>query len=249
MGGDDVETGNGLCSTIPELLSGCWPGKECEILSGFMHRHSAEIARECKGRNLFISESLGGMGVPLPLGWKTEITITQRAVATRKWREQPYLHWGGGPARGPDLIEAPQPLAAPWLAGLHFDEEDGEIIAIPKEKRERRLEIGAWEATDLRRRNTIRGLLGDGHLFLPVTLCNFELRKAGQIPPRPRRTGNPFRQRYDRDWMSRDFEKGLEEYEFVKAAVSDNPWFGFSRNVRQALDWLEFTDGILTSSA
>jgi len=249
MGGDDVEVTQGLCSTIPELLSGCLPGKECEIFSGFMHRHSAKIASECKGRNLFISESLGGMGVPLPNGWKTEVTITQRAVATRKWKEQPYLHWGSGPALGPDLIEAPQPLAAPWLAGLHFDEEDGEITAVPKEKRERRLEIGAREATSLRRQNTTRGMISLDKLFLPVHSCNFELRKAGHIPPRPRRTGNPFRQRYERDWMIRDFEKGLEEFEWVEASTRENPWFGFSWNLRRAFDRLEFEDGILGSSA
>ncbi len=138
----------------------------------------------------------------------------QRLVATRKWQEQPYLHWGNGPALGPDLIEAPQPLTAPWLAGLHFEEdEELGVLAVPREKKERRLELLAQERRELYNRKDCRGLISLDKLFLPTHMCNFHLVKAGKraIPRRP--VGNPFERRMRHDWMVHDLEKSLAEVE------------------------------------
>ena len=248
MGGDDYSPSEGRCSTINKLLAGCLPGKQCEVLKGFLHRHSGVIADECKGRNLFIPESLGGMGVHLPDGWKTVVTIAQREVATRKWKSQPYLHWGDGPAVGPCLKEAPQPLSAPWLAGIHFEtDEDGELLAVPKESRVRRLEIGAREVARLQSQNSTRGMLPDRKLFLTTHTCAVPLNKGVVRESHTPSGGNQFLRRFRQDYMVSSLLDSLVEYERVADSIKNNPWIGVSRQLDAMMVWDEFISGEMIS--
>jgi len=203
MGGDDVDMDQSLTSTIPKLLQGALPGRQCDLLKQFLSRHSKEIAAECRGRNLFISKTLGGMGVPLVPGWKTDFTLEQRLVATERWNNNPYLHWGNGPAISVGVEEAPQPLSAPWLAVLHFDvDEDGETVAVTKEKVEQRLDVPVGLLRSLKRSN-FEGYrwIPKSKLFLDVHLCAHRRERCGEvrIPRRP--CGNPFVRRMQQDWL------------------------------------------------
>ncbi len=250
LGGDDVERAEGLCSTIPKLLAGSLPGKQCEVLSGFLKRHHVEIQEECKGRNLFISESLGGMGVSLPLGWKTEVTMAQRHVATQKWKEQSFLHWGDGPALGPPLPESPQPLTAPWLAGIRF-EDDPELgmIAVGKEKKERRLDISPGARRALVNKTSISGMLGNDKLFLSTHLCSARLTKGRPDNQAKPARGPQFERTAARDWLFRNADEAWSESDRLSVSIKENPWVGISKSLEMTLDWAEFEDGLFTTAA
>lgn len=176
--------------------------------------------------------------------------MAQRQVATEKWREQPYLHWGSGPALGPELREASQPLSAPWLAGLTFEED--ELVGwtvVERVKKEHRLDISPGVARQLRQKTSISGMLGNEKLFLTTHSCASRLVKS-----RPQRTprvnvGNQFARQAARDWRARDVDTAWEEADRLTASIRENPWIGISKSLEMTLDWAEFEDGILTSAA
>jgi len=131
LGGDDVDSENkSLSSTINRLIEGALPGKAADLLAMYIGRHKMELNRECAGRNLFLPQSLGGMGVNPVEGFvSTKVTLAQRALAKQMMISNPFAtleqyplnqgHFG-------TLPEAPQPLRAPWLAGITFSvDEDG----------------------------------------------------------------------------------------------------------------------------
>lgn len=110
-GSDD----RGIVSTMNELLRGVPTRKRQDVLKDFLHRHRQQIAAECEWRNLFIHESLGGMGVDPPPRFRYSVTRNQLRHAHACIREPGNWEWGGGPASGPTL-ESPSALVrGPWL--------------------------------------------------------------------------------------------------------------------------------------
>jgi len=68
---------------------------------------------ECKGRNLFVPISLGGMGVERPVGFLTKFTWQQKAVAYKILEENPHGWQGTGVFPGPAVAEEPI-IRHPW---------------------------------------------------------------------------------------------------------------------------------------
>jgi len=132
-----------------------------------MRRHNRTIERECKGRNLFIPELLGGMGLVPPDGWKFSVNEVQAAVAAAMYDKDQYLYRGIGPG-GPELKEAPQPLAAPWLCGLTFEHDEllGGVV-VSKTMKEQRLTLSGAAKRYLRS----GGVKYGRHLMLPLHRC------------------------------------------------------------------------------
>jgi len=120
LDGEDGE--QSLSSTINRLLQGTLPGKQCDVLKMYLARHRRTIEEECRGRNLFISHSLGGMGVEQPVGWKNDLKVVQLVEARRRYDADPYLHLGWGPLPSGEVPEAPVELRAPWLVPECQDE-------------------------------------------------------------------------------------------------------------------------------
>lgn len=111
-GGDDDR---GIVSTMNELLKGVPQRKLRDVLKDFMHRHRKQIAAECEWRNLFIHQSLGGMGVELPDRFRYTVTRNQLRHAHACIAEPGCWEWAGGPTSGPAL-ESPSALVhGPWL--------------------------------------------------------------------------------------------------------------------------------------
>jgi len=61
--------------------------RSAEMLKRYLARYSHEIAAECRGRNLFLPRSSGGLGVTPPPGWEYHVTKYQREIAGRLWVE------------------------------------------------------------------------------------------------------------------------------------------------------------------
>jgi len=220
MGGTDESEDVTITSTINRLLEGARPGKQVQLAKQFLHRHSKEILAECRGRNLFLPCSLGGMGVNLPTGFVTKITLAQHVEATDRWNSNPYLHLTAGPAMAPDIREAPQVLRAPWLCGLRFEEdEDGEVVAVGSEKKQSSL-------TNHRRvrwllQTNFKGyrLLPKADLFVGTHLCAHrgEYRVESRIPQG--KYGNPFERAARRDWMAYAFDQIQGSLDALTAAT------------------------------
>jgi hypothetical protein len=119
-------------SVIDRITAGALPGRGGEILAQYLSRFKTEIKAECKGRNLFLPISLGGMGVQKPEGFKSKVTVTQRYVAAKLIDETPYGVLEQLPAKSEHsspLREAPQPVSAPWLSG---EPADGGFEPLPR---------------------------------------------------------------------------------------------------------------------
>jgi hypothetical protein len=110
---DDGPTAANSVSVINHLLKGTLPGRQCDVLKPYIKRWRNEIAMECKGRNLFVPISLGGMGVDRPVGFKTKFTWQQKAVAYRILEENPHGWQGSGVLPGPTVPEEPV-IRHPW---------------------------------------------------------------------------------------------------------------------------------------
>jgi len=88
LGGEDVaEDSAYLPHILPQLLRGSLHG--CETMYDFLGLHADELRVQTKGRNLFIHPSLGGFGVPVPVGWQFDVTTPQIAEAQRILRGLP----------------------------------------------------------------------------------------------------------------------------------------------------------------
>lgn len=114
------ETGSEVTSrvtVIGELLKGCRGPHRLtrEIYRGYLHRHGREIAEECRGRNIFIPCSLGGMGVESHISVPVRTSLAQRQEAMERYQSNPFGWFGYGPLPGPEVPDTPTPLCAPWL--------------------------------------------------------------------------------------------------------------------------------------
>lgn len=66
---------------VDRVVEGALPGKQCDLLAAYLSLWKRELPAECRGRNLFISRSLGGFGVKVPVGWNWTVTATQKCFA------------------------------------------------------------------------------------------------------------------------------------------------------------------------
>jgi hypothetical protein len=148
------------------------------------------------------------MGVTLPDGFRTKITLAQQVEASDRWNSNPYLHHGSGPAMAPPIREAVQILRAPWLCGVSFQEdEEGEVVAVTAEKKLSSLNNQRRVRWLLQ--NNFKGyrLLPKAELFVDTHLCahKSEFRVQPRIPQR--KSGNPFARRAAADWWSYDLQR------------------------------------------
>lgn len=85
---DEDERQRDLVSTINRVVSGALPGQACRTLKNFLGLHREEINAVARGRNLFIHESLGGLGVRRPAGFAFRVSDEQRARALIMYRSR-----------------------------------------------------------------------------------------------------------------------------------------------------------------
>ncbi len=127
--GDDVigldEDEKSYVTVINRILDGALPGKGKDVMAQYLTRFSTEIKAECRGRNMFLPISLGGMGVTPPEGFKFKVTAPQRLLARAIFDDSPYGVVSALPLEEQhlqaSLKEAPQPVTAPWLSGAPCD--------------------------------------------------------------------------------------------------------------------------------
>lgn len=127
--GDDVigldEDEKSYVTVIDRILDGALPGKGKDVMAQYLTRFSTEIKAECRGRNMFLPISLGGMGVTQPEGFKFKVTAAQRLLARAIFDDSPYGVVSALPLEEQhlqaSLKEAPQPVTAPWLSGAPCD--------------------------------------------------------------------------------------------------------------------------------
>jgi len=127
--GDDVigldEDEKSYVTVINRILDGALPGKGKDVMAQYLTRFSTEIKAECRGRNMFLPISLGGMGVTQPEGFKFKVTAAQRLLARAIFDDSPYGVVSALPLEEQhlqaSLKEAPQPVTAPWLSGAPCD--------------------------------------------------------------------------------------------------------------------------------
>jgi hypothetical protein len=135
--GKVLEKDNEVCkrrmtAVIDRVLEGSLPGKQSDLLKMYISRHSAAIATECNGRNLFLPLILGGMGVYAPgptrvrdgpyawrdrPGFKFHVTAEQRVLGGILWEREPCMTISaGGPQQSVLPGDLPPKYSAPWLA-------------------------------------------------------------------------------------------------------------------------------------
>lgn len=75
---------------LEETLRGSLPGRQCELLAGWLTLHADRVRNETaiwtkhgKGsRNIFLPKCFGGMGVEAPVGWRFQIKKFHRSLGT-----------------------------------------------------------------------------------------------------------------------------------------------------------------------
>jgi len=92
------DASSGYVTVIPQMLKGCLPNRGKDLLSMYLARHSDAISRETAvfcdtgswnkemngrtmSRNLFLPQSIGGMGIVPPAGFKFKVTSRQKILA------------------------------------------------------------------------------------------------------------------------------------------------------------------------
>jgi hypothetical protein len=117
-----------LTSSMNKVLKGALPGKQKEILIKYLSVHSREIQLECLGlrkvgtslklftRNLFLPICLGGLGVELPVDFKTEVKKVQLNVAYSLIRERNLVGLGSSmlPLPGYAISDLETRQSCPW---------------------------------------------------------------------------------------------------------------------------------------
>ena len=216
LGGDDVEATESKCAVINRLLAGALPGKAPDVLAGYLAKHSKGIQNECRGRNLFIPCSLGGMGVDPPVGWSFSITAEQQYQAARIVAQEPYGHFGGEPRPGYEVTDAPVELAAPWLA----------IHELEREPYRARSYWGKYANASMVSKPMILQQFLACDVRRETSLCE----QSGPIQ------SDPFTKRYNRDRL---FESGIA---LDPVGPPTTPWAAVARSLEFDLefgtDWI-----------
>ena len=169
----------------------------------YLNRHRSQIEEECRGRNLFIPISLGGMGLERVDKFQHHVTVAQRVLAKRCYDELPFSVSSLLPLEERHVVGtlpvAPDLLSAPWLAGISVtlpDLHPGDEVV----DRRYRMMQNIRRVCARRGAATFEGrMLGDRLLYLPLRLSptqrdgsNYQHR-----PPRP----NPFAWKTRRDFI------------------------------------------------
>jgi len=121
MGGDDVSEKRSITGVINELMTGCLPSRRANVLRDYLARHRDAVKRETqvlhKGgvftRNLFIHESLGGLGVKPVEGFHFRVTDEQKRVAYQIWASNDNLSFD---SEEEEIVTLENSIHAPWLA-------------------------------------------------------------------------------------------------------------------------------------
>jgi hypothetical protein len=111
----DQESARTATAVITELVRGALPGKGCDILSLYLKKHEIQIKDECRGRNLFLPASVGGMDQVAPPGFKVEITLAQRILAHDLRTRSKRASIGFGPLMAKEIEQKALTIRAPWL--------------------------------------------------------------------------------------------------------------------------------------
>lgn len=94
---------------IPQILAGCLPGRQSDILAMYLSRHGADIKKRCTiysdignfdeyyhgrtiSRNLFLPRSIGGCGINAPPGFHYKVTDQQKILAHKIYQD--YMNAG-----------------------------------------------------------------------------------------------------------------------------------------------------------
>lgn len=136
---EHTKTKEGIVANINCLLSGSLPGKSCELLKKSLEFNREKIQQECKGktfrgsthiRNLFIKESLGGMGVCPPDGWKYKVTKNDLYIANGFISRYPdLLYTLELPTPGPPPEDLSDFKERPWCP--RDTKSDDELTRLP----------------------------------------------------------------------------------------------------------------------
>lgn len=208
LGGDDHDVEKSYSSTINRLVQGALPGKAADLLAMYISRHKSELNKECVGRNLFLPESLGGMGVNPVEGFaSTKITIAQRALAKQMMVSNPFATLDQYPLNSEHfgtLPEAPQPLRAPWLAGITFSlDEEGKYNVDDKPEK---VNVIAGKLRSLERRSKFveLDLASNASMRFGLTLSAAQRSGVPYVHRPP--VANAFEKRTRRDWFMAQLE-------------------------------------------
>jgi hypothetical protein len=96
-GSEVVETRH-VTSTFNEYVQGALPGRQCEAAADFIRQNTETLQNECRGRNMFLPEALGGMGCVPPLGFSVKFNSGQKRLAKQLWESDRYLYVHDGVA-------------------------------------------------------------------------------------------------------------------------------------------------------
>jgi len=80
--GDGSNSTQTIASVFNEMIRGVPVRSACDVTSQWLNHHRTALNIELKGRNLFIHESLGGMGQDAPANFKVGVTDWQRNLAS-----------------------------------------------------------------------------------------------------------------------------------------------------------------------
>lgn len=98
---------------INALMDSCFDkDMRLTVLKRYLSKWSQDLKRECKGRNLFVSPALGGMGQDAPTGFTVKVTVRQRAIA-KELLLNPYL-CSGSPSSSPQAVKTVERVSRPW---------------------------------------------------------------------------------------------------------------------------------------
>jgi len=112
---DNEEVVPQLISTIARVLEGALPGRQSDVLKTYLSLHKNELSKQSKRRNLFIHPSLGGWGVPRPVGWKFDVTRPQIAEAVLRMRQAGEYESAARPFQSRVIErESQECLFTPW---------------------------------------------------------------------------------------------------------------------------------------
>lgn len=139
--GGDVDANevraNPTTAVINTLLQGALRGTAHELLKMYLSKHRHDINKETKGKNLFIHQTLGGMGVVPPCGFEPSYTWQQLAVATTIWMKSINSISSVRPYPNVRLVPSSAPRVQPWHV-IHSDDtdlEEDDRITNPVRKR------------------------------------------------------------------------------------------------------------------
>lgn len=134
QGGTDEDSTRSKSAVINELTRGSRASRACELLRHYISLHKTDLKKECESfipggtitRNLFLPESVGGMGQVAPEGFKFRITSDQRRLASTLYTASPtawfadgshYIKVNGRSSYEPaEEVSFDNSTRAPWLA-------------------------------------------------------------------------------------------------------------------------------------